>query len=492
MEIKARNKKIDEDEFMKMRIEVLSEWPTGREVDLEEAIEYQKKLPEHKNFSRVVERLHNEGRTVVFPRAGTPILEEEIELVRTLVEVGVPLIPVTSDSYTRETRYAKVEKILEESIRTGKPLLNGYPLINHGVKNTRKVVESADGAFDPRLGHSCQKLGAEIAFASGMTGISASPTFHWSLYKKTQTLEECIQSSQYVFRLMGYYAERGVLLTTDLHGLLPGGVFPYSIALVGVIMDSLIAAEQGVKSIIPLVSGLGNTMEDIAIVRVARRLVREYLDRFSYKDVIVPGIIDGQIPLFPYPQGMGEAFAFLCYGAMVATLAGAEAAGNRTIDEGGGVPTKESHALSYRAAKWIFDVVREQKIELEEKEIAIEENILEMEIRAIIDKLLEIGDGDIAVGAIKGVELGIIDSPFSPNIHMKGNVLGVRDNKGVCRYLEFGNLPIPKEAKQFHRQKVAEREKAEGRKMDYHVVIEDLWAMSKGHIKGNPSFFHNQ
>ncbi|MFC2003824.1 methylaspartate mutase subunit E, partial [Chloroflexota bacterium] len=85
----------------------------------------------------------------------------------------------------------------------------------------------------------------------------------------------------------------------------------------------------------------------------------------------------------------------------------------------------------------------------------------------------------------RGVQTGVIDSPLCGNVHVKGDVLGIRDNNGACRYLGFGNLPIPEEAKQFHREKVAEREKAEGRKMDYRVAIEDFWAFSKGKIKGD-------
>ena len=483
MAIKAKNKKIDEEQFLRMRGEVLSQWPTGKEVDLEEAIEYQKKLPDQKNFHKVVARLKDEGRTVVFPRAGTPILKDEIELVQSLVQAGVPLIPITSDSYTRLTHYKKAQQGLEDSIRTGRPLLNGYPSIIHGVKNTRKVIECAEAAYSARLGTtSATRLGAEISFASGITGYAESPTYHFSNYNKTYTLEESILDSQYVYRLMGYYAQKGVLLSADLHGFQACGVFPSSVPLAGIIIDALILAEQGAKSAIPLVAGLGNMMEDIAIIRTARRLVREYLDKFGYKDVMIPGVIAGQIPVFPFPQGMGEAFAFLCYGAMVAALAPAEAAGNRTIDEGAGIPTKESHVLSYRAAKWIFNVIREQKIELDQAQINLEEKILDMEIRAIIDKTLEVGDGDIVAGVIKAVDSGLIDNPFCPNIHLKGNALGIRDNQGSCRYIDFGNLPIPEEAKEFHRQKIAEREKAQGRKMNYRIIIDDLWAFSKGHI----------
>ena len=58
MGTKTVNKKIDEARFSTMRQEVLSLWPTGKEVDFDEAVEYHKGLPESKNFSKVVEKLH--------------------------------------------------------------------------------------------------------------------------------------------------------------------------------------------------------------------------------------------------------------------------------------------------------------------------------------------------------------------------------------------------------------------------------------------------
>ena len=222
MEPRIKNKRIDEDQFLKMRKPVLALWPTGQEVDLDEAVEYQKNLPETKIFLKVIERLHREEKTVVFPRAGTPILEDQISLCRKLVESGVPLIPVTTDSYTRLLQLKKVEEALEESIRAGRPMLNGYPLINHGVKKTRKVIESVDeGAFDPRLSRLSYPLASEIAFASGMTGIAASPFISFGAYEKNATLEETMTQCQYVQRLVGYYADRDVIITTDNHGWIP-------------------------------------------------------------------------------------------------------------------------------------------------------------------------------------------------------------------------------------------------------------------------------
>jgi methylaspartate mutase epsilon subunit len=487
METKFRNKRLDEDAFLKMREPVLALWPTGREVDLDEAIEYQKKLPDTKNWHKVAQKLRDEGRTAIFPRAGTGLLEDQISLSRKLEESNVPFIPVTTDSYTRQLDFEKVDSILTEMRKTGRNLLNGYPIINYGVKQTRKIIESVTrGAFNPRLSLKSYPLATEISFAAGMTGIAASSFISWAAYEKTATLEQSMQTNQYVHRLIGYYADRGVIISTDNHGWILTGMQPMTVNLATTIVDALMVAEQGGKSITSVVHLMGNMAQDLAWIRVTPRLMREYLDKFGYKDVAIPGVFAQHTPLFPMPSGMGGAFAFPNYTAMVAALGNAEAVSIRTIDEALGIPTEESHAVSYESANWLLNVIRGQKVELKMNEIDEEAVIAEIEIRAILDKLLEIGDGDIAVGCLKGVEEGILDSCFSPNRQVRDLVVGIKDIHGAIRYKEFGNLPLPEEVKKFHRAKVAERENAEGRKMDYDSVVQDFWAFSKGQLVGKP------
>jgi methylaspartate mutase epsilon subunit len=264
--------------------------------------------------------------------------------------------------------------------------------------------------------------------------------------------------------------------------LLPHGVFPLSVDLAGVICNALIAARQGVKSIIPWSFMMGYIPQDIAWSRLSRRLVREYLDKYGYGDTATPAQFIAQIPLFPYPQEQGWAFGFLNYSAMVAAMARAEAVYLRTIDEGAGIPTKEAHAVSYRSAKWIFDVVRQQKIDFEFEEVDAEERIAEMEVRALVDRVFEVGEGDVAVGLQKAFDMGYLDTPLSSNTNIQGRALGVRDLRGACRYLEFGNLAIPEECKAYHRDKIAERERVRGKKLDYHTVVEEFWSFSKGRL----------
>ena len=485
METKLRNKRLDENEFLKMRGPVLSLWPTGGEVDLDEAVEYQKKLPDSKNWHKIAKKLHAEGRTAIFPRAGTGLLEDQISLSRKLEESGVPFIPVTTDSYTRQLDFEKVNSILDEMRKTGRNLLNGYPIINYGVKQTRKIIESVTtGAFNPRLSLKSYPLATEISFAAGMTAIAACPFISWAAYEKTATLEQSMKTNQYVHRLIGYYADRGIVISTDNHGWILTGMQPMTVNLATTIADALMVAAQGGKSITSVVHLMGNMAQDLAWIRVTPRLMREYLDKFGYTDVEICGVFAQHTPLFPMPQGMGAAFAFPNYTAVVAALGNAEAVSVRTIDEALGIPTEESHQLSYESTNWLLNVIRAQKIDLQMKAIDEEAAMAEMEIRALLDKVLEVGDGDVIVGCMKAVEEGFLDSSFSPNRQVRDLVMSVKDSRGAIRWKEFGNLPLPEEVKKFHSAKIAEREKAEGRKMDYDVLVQDFWAFSKGQLVG--------
>ena len=47
-----KNKRIPDDEFARLRQEVLTQWPTGKDVDLQEAVDYHKAMEEDRIFSK--------------------------------------------------------------------------------------------------------------------------------------------------------------------------------------------------------------------------------------------------------------------------------------------------------------------------------------------------------------------------------------------------------------------------------------------------------
>jgi methylaspartate mutase epsilon subunit len=484
VEIEVIRDKLPDSDFFEERAEVLSQWPSGKEVELSEAIDYHAHLSDKRSFLKVVSELHRFKKTVNFPRGGTPTLEDQIALNRRMVEVGVPLIPITTDSYTRNGDFKNAQKRLEESIHGGTRKLNGYPLVNHGVRNTRRVLEANEAAYCGRFNGADNRLLTEIGLASGMTSLLLDPFEVFGSYTKTATVEECIRNYQYSYRLAGHYTEAGIPITPDLIGWLPNGPFPYSVGLVCQIVASIIAAEQGVRSTTVNVQTQGNFAQDLAGIRSARKLLRSYLDEFGYSDFVIPGVFAAPVPIFPSPEKEHTALTYMVYSSIIGALGGAEAVVVRTVDEAVGIPTVNAHAVSYESANWVFSVIRQQNIDLEKACIEAEEDMIEKETTLLMDAILNLGNGNVASGFAKAVARGVIDSPMSPNINSKGAVLGIRDANGAARYLDFGNLPFPHSVKDFHIAKVAERAKVENREMDYSVSIEDFWAFSKGRILG--------
>jgi methylaspartate mutase epsilon subunit len=58
--------------------------------------------------------------------------------------------------------------------------------------------------------------------------------------------------------------------------------------------------------------------------------------------------------------------------------------------------------------------------------------------------------------------------------------MGVKDNDGAIRYLDHGNLPFTKDILEFHKEKIAQREKKRGQEIDYETVVSDLLSIAKG------------
>ena len=77
------------------------------------------------------------------------------------------------------------------------------------------------------------------------------------------------------------------------------------------------------------------------------------------------------------------------------------------------------------------------------------------------------------------VAVSLIDASFSPWTPLARKVLPVRDITGAIRFLDHGNIPLPKEVVNYHRRKIAEREKADGMKADMNMVVHDVTCLSR-------------
>jgi len=118
--------------------------------------------------------------------------------------------------------------------------------------------------------------------------------------------------------------------------------------------------------------------------------------------------------------------------------------------------------------------------------VKIEAEMMERETRAILDKVLELGNGDIVVGAVRGLEAGVLDQPWTTSRYVADRVMGVRDAQGAVRWFDHGNLPFPEDVVDFHKGKIEERARALGRKVGYDTVVADIGAPSQGSLMPEP------
>ena len=87
------------------------------------------------------------------------------------------------------------------------------------------------------------------------------------------------------------------------------------------------------------------------------------------------------------------------------------------------------------------------------------------------------------------LQAGVLDIPWAPNQYVAGKVIPVRDASGAVRYLDHANLPFGSEVLEYHREKIREREKRDGRKVDYEAAIFDVTEISQdagGELRQNP------
>ena len=478
-----QNKRIPEDQFQALRKEVLTQWPTGKDVDFQEAVDYHKAMPKNRIFSQKLLDAKKDGITLIQPRAGVALLDEHIKLLTYLQDKGeADLLPTTIDSYTRQNRYAEAEDGIKESIKNGRSKLNGFPAVNHGVHACRQLIESLDIPVQVRHGTPDARLLTEITYAGGFTAYEGGGISYNLPYAKNVPMEQTIRDWQYVDRLTGMYEEAGVSINREPYGPLTGTLVPPCISNAVAVIEALLAAEQGVKNISVGYGQCGNLTQDVAAIRTLEELTDEYMEKSGHSNVHVTTVFHQWMGGFPADEA--KAFGVISWGSAAAALSKATKVIVKTPHEAVGIPTMEANAQGLRCTKQVINMLRDQV--LASSELEQEKEIIRRETRCILDKCFELGQGDIAVGAVRAVQAGVLDIPFSPSRFNAGKMLPARDNNGAIRILEMGNLPFTKELKDFQREKIEVRAHAEKRKASFQMVIDDVYAISKGRLVGRP------
>ncbi len=87
---------------------------------------------------------------------------------------------------------------------------------------------------------------------------------------------------------------------------------------------------------------------------------------------------------------------------------------------------------------------------------------------------------------MRAIQAGVIDVPFAPSRLTAGRMMPARDNRGAIRFLDHGDIPFTKDIIDFHKEEMNKRAKYERRNVCHQMVIDDIYAISKGRIVGRP------
>ena len=482
MEGNTLNKKLSNDEFNRIQKEVLVQWPTGSDVNFNEAVKYQKEMPASKSFSAKLAAAKNKFDTLIQPRAGVALPEKHIELLKYLEDKGeADLLPTTIDSYTRLNRYKEAETGIEESKKSGRSMLNGFPAVNYGVTVCRMVTAAVKNPVQVRHGTPDARLLAEISIAGGFTSFEGGGISYNIPYSKNHSLEKTITDWQYIDRLIGLYGEAGVIINREPFGPLTGTLVPPCISHSVAVIEAILAAEQGVKDITVGYGQCGNLIQDVAAIQSLVSLTEEYLGRFGYGGVNITTVFHQWMGGFP--QDEAKAFGVIAWGAAAAALSKATKVITKTPHEAMGIPTMEANASGLKTTRQLVAMLKDQNLS-QIPAVAEETEIICNETKCILEKTYELGKGDFAIGAVRAFEAGVLDVPFAPSRYNAGKAMPARDNYGAVRFLDPANIPLTKDLKDFHKKKFEERGAFEKRPVSYQMVIDDIYSIGKGTLVG--------
>ncbi len=468
---------IPADDFARMRAENLARWPTGAEVDIEDATGFHKALPQSKQLGWVMRRAAEEGRCLTQPRGGFGTLELQLELMRALDQDGLAdIVPTTTDSYTRNEQWSQAEVGIEESKRQGRSMLNGFPMVNYGPRETRKLIEAISKPAIVLSGTAMPRLTAEVGFAAGFSGYLGSGIAYTTSYTKDVSLAEGIRNYQYLDRLAALYLEHGVDLHRRQPGFLTGTNVPPFIAIAVAVLDALLAAGQGVRNYGLELGQTLHLIQDAAAIKVCGELAEEYLTAAGFKDVFTP--VTSLHWMGAWPQDDAQAAALVSYGGTLAAVGGAVSVTTKTTHEAYGIPTPDANAEGLRTTRMAVYLARHIRLD-ELPEFKAEVDLIRREAKPVIDKVLEMGDGDAAVGAVNALEAGALDIPWSPNRFVKSRVMPARDADGYLRIFDPGDMVFAKDVAEVHTERLKKRAEQEGVPYDNDLAVKSVYEISE-------------
>lgn len=479
------DERMDLEVFETARREVLEHWKTGPAArNLDDNAAFLARQPSFAGLQR--QRAEGRHPMLIQPRSGVPLVDDQVRLFKAFTAAGAHTLSYQVDSLTRNNNYAGAEESIRESRSTGVASLNGFPVINHGVAQLRRIAERVGMPLQARHSTRDPRLLAEVCYAGGVTGYEGGAICYNIPYYKDYPLAESIRAWQYVDRLTGLYHERyGLVLDREFFGTLTATLIPPSLAISVGILQTLLAVQQGVRCVSLGYAEGGNRAQDVAAIRMMDVLAREFLDNLGHGTVQVNTVFHQYMAAFPVDPPRAEELIF--NSAVTAGLSGATRVIIKTPVEAYRIPRVEDNVHAIDLVRRGIAAAGEAAVD--EAAVARECALIRQEVMALMDRVIFCGGGSVARGIVRAFAEGAMDIPFSPSIHNRGEVATARDCDGAVRFLSVGKLPFDRETREFHRDRMDARRRSAGvlsSAQQFMLVEHDVLQLPRGEYAGWP------
>lgn len=407
-------------------------------------------------------------RLLVQPRGGFPTYKKMFQLYETFMGADIDVLPLTIDSNTRLNDYAMAQKMLRLSEENEMDMLNGYPLVNHGYRTTRKMITHFNKPVSLRHGTPDARLLVETALASGIFEIEGGPITYMLPYSKNFPLDKAFLYWKYVDKVCALYSKLNEPINRESFGPLTATLVPPCIVIVIQLIEMLLSIEEGVKSFSVSFSQNGSMMQDIITANVLKKLAREYADMFGGSDAIINLVYHQWMGAFPRNKELSD--QLINTNTVIAAMVRADKIIIKTRDEAFGIPTMQCNAQSVANTKYTLRTLKGLPLIRDEEE---EEN-LELEVRAIMDAVFNDSADTLWRKVFNTIKNGFIDVPFSPHIINNNAVITIRDDAGNIRIIDKGKLPLPERCFTYETSKVR---LPESQTEVINKIIHDIGAM---------------
>ena len=393
-----------------------------------------------KNASKDLFISHNfktKNKMLVQPRGGFPTYKKQYALNEFFVEANVDVLPLTIDSNTRLNDYATAQKMLRLSEENEIDMLNGYPLVNHGYRTTRKMITHFNKPVSLRHGTPDARLLIETAIASGIFEIEGGPITYLLPYSKNFPLDKAFLYWKYVERVCANYSLLNEPINRESFGPLTATLVPPAITIVIQLLEMLLSLEEGVKSFSVSFSQTGSMNQDIVMGAVIKKMAKHYANEINCGDATINLVYHQWMGAFPTNKDFAE--QLINTSTVIASMVSADKIITKTREEASGIPTKEANAKTVANTQYTLGILNGLPNIVDEEE----EEILTLEVKAIMEAVFNDSADTLWRKVFNSIKNGTIDVPFSPHIINHNELITIRDAKKNIRIIKRGNVPIP-------------------------------------------------